>query len=339
MARAKTKVAKKKSGVSVKKKAVPKKKPVAKKAAKKTAAARKPAAKKGGALTASELNVTVTETERASWVSSASTLAEQEISFGVPFSVLLGEAIDAAKFVRARWTPVIDEESEEVLVPGLVSAVRKDLAVVPYAAVPVLHEGIAQELLTLHSITQGAQVQFLLSARSNGGALNPRAEADALLSDLRGGAESYLDDGVETDEDAQLRKINEAHANDPSTDDAVAGALIDYAALVESLMPGIDGYADVTAEWVTRARELAAALRLSTPTTLPTDSTDRKHLDLRNRLATLLARRIRLVRAKARFVFREHSAITREATSVFERRRRAASRRAKKKAAATKKNG
>ncbi len=104
-------------------------------------------------------------------------------------------------------------------------------------------------------------------------------------------------------------------------------------------MPGIDGYADVTAEWVTRARELAAALRLSTPTTLPTDSTDRKHLDLRNRLATLLARRIRLVRAKARFVFREHSAITREATSVFERRRRAASRRAKKKAAATKKNG
>ena len=53
-------------------------------------------------------------------------------------------------------------------------------------------------------------------------------------------------------------------------------------------------------------------------------------LDHHAQIGQFRTERIRLVRAKARFVFRDHLAIAREATSVYERRRRAERRRTKK---------
>jgi hypothetical protein len=282
------------------------------------------AAKETKPLSAADLKVTVTAVEREGWIHAAATLREDEAVLTMPIAVLLGESIDVAKFTRARWAPVIDKNTSGVLVPGLVSAVRDDLKVVPFAPTPVLHEGTAQEILVLQVLTQEAQTRALLAAKTSGGAPHPRLEGAALVTDLRGAAESYLDDGIETDEDARLRAVDDAHADDPKTDDALAGALTDYAALVETLRPGIDGYADFNPAWIDRAREVAALLRVAPAAPTPGAASDRALLDARDRLAALLLRRMRLVRAKARFVFRAHPALTREVTSAYERRRRSA---------------
>lgn len=299
----------------------------------KTKLAKTKTTKAAAALTADDLKVTVTAAERAGWTAAAGSLRDDEVALSTPIAVLTGESVDVAKFARARWTPVIDEKTKVVTVPGLSSAVRKDQPVVQFAVVPTLHDGTAQEILTLRALTQEAHTKALLSATSSGDGAHPRIEAEEVESDLRGVAESFLDDGVETDEDARLRAVNDAHANDPDTDDALAGALDDYATLVESLRPGIDGYADFSPAWIARARELSAALRIAPAGGTPVKRLDGPLLDARNRLGTLLTRRIRLVRAKARFVFRDHLAIAREATSVYERRRRAERRRTKKAAA------
>jgi hypothetical protein len=236
-----------------------------------------------------------------------------------------------AKFARARWASAVNEKTKAVVVPGLGSAAARAPAT-PFSAVPVLHEGTAQEIVVLYSLTQDAQTRALLSATSTGGAVHPRFEAEKLAGDMLAAADSYLDDGVENDDDARLRAVRDAHANDASTDAALAGALHDYAALVETLLPGIDGYGDFTAAWITRARELVAALRVAPKGAVGATRADAALLDARNRLATLLARRLRLVRAKSRFVFRDHPTVLREATSSYERRRRSAAR-AKKRAA------
>lgn len=281
-------------------------------------------------LSADELRVEVSEAERAGWATTAAGLSEDEIAYPSPLSVLLGESVDAAKFARVRWAPVVNEKTEVVAVPGLGSAAAR-AAATPFSAVPRLHEGTAQEIVVLYALTQEAQTRALLSATSTGGVVHPRFEAEKLAGDLLAAADSYLDDGVENDDDARLRAVRDAHANDASTDAALAGALHDYAALAETLLPGIDGYGDFTAAWITRARELVAALRVAPRGGPGTTRTDAGLLDARNRLATLLARRLRLVRAKARFVFRDHPTVLREATSSYERRRRSATR-AKKRA-------
>ena len=147
---------------------------------------------------------------------------------------------DVAKFARARWASAVNEKTKAVVVPGLGSAAARAPAT-PFSAVPVLHEGTAQEIVVLYSLTQDAQTRALLSATSTGGAVHPRFEAEKLAGDMLAAADSYLDDGVENDDDARLRAVRDAHANDASTDAALAGALHDYAALVETLLPGIDG--------------------------------------------------------------------------------------------------
>lgn len=296
---------------------------------------KKPAARAApqAPLRADELKVTVSADERSGWTTAAAALTPDEVALTMPLAVLTGESVDVAKFVRARWTETVDEATKQVVLPGLASVVVAHLAVVPFARVPVLHEGTAQEILTLTALTQEAQTRVLLSATSSGGVIHPRIEAEKLAGNLRLATESYLDDGVETDEDAKLRAVIDAHANDPASDDALAAELHDFAAFAETLLPGLDGYGDFTPAWIARARDLVAELRVAPTGASASTRADSGLLDARNRLATLLARRVGLVRAKARFVFREHPAVLRTVTSAYERRRRAESKRAKKAAA------
>jgi len=75
------------------------------------------------------------------------------------------------------------------------------------------------------------------------------------------------------------------------------------------------------AEGETLARQLRER-----PTTPTSPENTRRALDIRNRVATLLVDKMALVRAAARFVFRNQPEISRLATSSFERRRRRAQR-------------
>lgn len=272
------------------------------------------------------LTVTVSDATRARWRAAARLLPPEAVGISGPLSVLLGESVDVARFAARRWEPQRDEHTGAVAAPGLASAVRKDQPAAAFALTPTLHEGTAQEVLELNALTQEAQTRYLLCASAKAGA-SPRVEAAALRSDLRAAVESYLDDGVETDDDVRLARVRDAHAKDPDTADALAGELVDYAALAEGLLPGIGGYGDFSAAWITRANELAAALRARPDVPVTQETAEAlAALDERNRLATLLASRMRLVRAKARFVFRAHPALLREATSAYGRRQRAAHR-------------
>jgi|GEM_PF-837737 len=280
------------------------------------------------------LTVTLAAAPRGGWIAAARALPADAVGFPSPLSVLLGESVDVARVASQRWTPEVDVRTKVVLAPGLSSAVRADQAVVPFAAAPTLHAGTARELVELHALTQEAQTTYLLSAAVKSGG-NPRVDGLARAADLRGAAESYLDDGVETDDDVRLARVRAAHADDPESADALAGELMDYAALAESLLPGIDGYGDFSAAWIKEARDLAAALRARPDAPVSAETAEALvALDTRNRLATLLAARMRLVRAKARFVFRKHPAILREVTSAYGRRQRAAHRRKAKAPAA-----
>jgi hypothetical protein len=304
-------------------------------ASKKPASKKKPAARAApqAPLRADELKVTVSAEDRAGWTAAAAALKPAEVSLAMPFAVLTGESVDVARFARARWSQTLDETTKKIVAPGLSSAVLRHLTVAPNALVLALHGGTAQELLTLTALTQEAQTRALLSATSSGGVVHPRFEAEKVAGDLRLATESYLDDGVETDEDARLRAVIDAHANDPARDDALAAELHDFAAFAETLLPVLDGYGDFTPAWIARARDLVAELRVAPAGAAASTRPDGALLDARNRLATLLARRVRRVRAKARFVFRDHPAVLRTVTSAYERNRRAESKRAKKSAA------
>ncbi|MFO0605632.1 MAG: hypothetical protein U0324_20790 [Polyangiales bacterium] len=273
------------------------------------------------------LVVTITAAVRAGWMGAARALPEASVGFTGPLAVLLGEAVDVARFAAQRWHPTLDAHTKVAVVPGLSSAVRADQPAAAFAATPTLHAGTGREILELHELTQRAQTTYLLSAASKSSD-SPRVRAASRLVDLREAVASYLDDGVETDDDVRLERVRAAHAEDPETADALAGELVDYAALAEALLPGIQGYGDFDAAWIADARALAAALR-ARPDAPVTDETAAAlaALDARNRLATLLAARMRLVRAKARFVFRAHPSLLREATSAYARRQRAAHRR------------
>lgn len=307
-------------------------KKAAKKSTKTTAAKKAPRA-----VSAASVTMTVPEATRLRWEDAARRLSAESVGFTGPFAVVLGESIDVARFTAQRWQPERDETTRAVVAPGLASVVRADQAPTPFALTPTLHEGTSQEIVELHALAQSAQTAYLLSAAVRAGD-NPRVRAAKVVGDLRGAVESYLDDGVEDEDDARLARVRAAHADDPETADALAGELVDYAALAESLLPGIEHYGDFTTAWITDARTLAGVLRARTDGPVTQETAEAlAALDLRNRLATLLAARVRLVRSKARFVFRAYPALLREVMSAYARRQRAAHRRKQK--AATPKPG
>jgi hypothetical protein len=108
-----------------------------------------------------------------------------------------------------------------------------------------------------------------------------------------------------------------------------AAAFTDYASLADHYRDELDGLGEFDVATIDEAKALATTLRER----VAKRSSDAKKrsteaLEWRNRLATVLAQEIASVRAAARFVFRHHPTIRREAASAYERRVRAARQRA-----------
>jgi len=78
-------------------------------------------------------------------------LAEVRTSFSPPVKVLLGEAVDVARFVQAYWEPVRDA-SGKLLRPGL------------SLAGPKLLRSVGDEILELEDALQAAQTENVESA-------------------------------------------------------------------------------------------------------------------------------------------------------------------------------
>ncbi len=244
------------------------------------------------------------------WEAAARALEEDPGSPRMPLHVLLGEAVDVARFFQSYYETEVGPGNIEAR-PGLEQAVSGGQ----------FREELGQEILELQEATQVAQTAYLLTVSRPE---SPMDRAQFVLGELRAALEFIFDDGVDDEDDVRVERLAQAHANALSQD-AVALALEDYAGLAEMHRERIAELGAFEIGMIQEARELAANLRALSAERLAGTVNDeqRRALDLRNRLAALLHQRMQLVRAAARYVFRHHPDIAKRATSAYQRQRTA----------------
>jgi len=256
----------------------------------------------------------VTAEMRARWKTEADALPAESIRYAGPWRVLLDEAYDVARFVIARWHPRRPPLFVEPL-PGL-SQVRSR---VPYT--------ITSDLVELAHLADEAQNLCLLRS-GKPEEERPRDVANALLGDLVPALDLLFDDGVDDDNDTQLAQLRATFETPDVSIAQLTEALSAYGALAAQHR---DGLQDIEFD-VTRLDALpglVVTLRALPPSgQLPTPEDDelRRLRNHRDRLATLLYRRMGKARKAARYCFRKHPEIAREATSAHQRQRRAKAR-------------
>jgi hypothetical protein len=187
-----------------------------------------------------------------------------------------------------------------------------------------------EEILSLQraAVEAGTRYRLVVDPKQE----NPMDRGQIVLDEITATLEWLFDDGVEDEKDARLAKLDKTHADDPESADALALALDDYVALAWPHREEMHGLGGFDAAMLDEAKKLSGALRERPSQTTGLSPKGRDALLLRNKVIGLLVERLSLVRAAARFVFRDRPEIVREATSAYERRRRAeTARRAKKK--------
>lgn len=253
----------------------------------------------------------------------ANALPTDDLVISVPFHVLLGEAVDVARFYERYYDSMPPKDGK----PG-----RRGFDTVENKK-QGLTAGTGKEIMDLREAVQQAQTAYLASVSPRGTA--PMERGRALVDELSSTLEWHFDDGVVNERDAQLSTVVQMHESTPDSADALAAELDDYAALASMYRAEIDGVGGFDAKTIDEAKKVAVELRDRPASPATPGEETRQALALRNRLATLLNQRMNLVRSAARFVFRGSPEIVRESTSAYERRRRAAARRTPEKTPAT----
>ena len=119
------------------------------------------------------------------------------------------------------------------------------------------------------------------------------APAEFVLREIVTTAEFAFDDGVLDVEDARLDALAAQH-DSPTSQDAQAAALDDYAAFAAQHRERLDGLGGFDAALIDEASVRARELRVRSVQRLVGEpSAQREAIDLRNRLATLLYERMR----------------------------------------------
>jgi hypothetical protein len=254
------------------------------------------------------------------WRNAAMAVKEPLSKPPVPLHILLGEAVDVARFCEHHFLTVRDA-SGRIIRPGLELAVRGGQ----------FHAGLGAEILELQQALSIAQTEYLLCLSPE--PASPAARADFVRAEIAATLQYLFNDGVSDADRNRLSVLQQKHGN-PTSQDARAAALDDYAGLAQlhrGRMAGLGGF-DVA--MIDEAPQLAVKLREQSASKLAGAplSEQRAALDLRNRLMTLLCERMNIVRSTARFVFRNDPDTLRKATSSYLRRRRADARRSRQEA-------
>jgi hypothetical protein len=260
-----------------------------------------------------------TKTPLEIWTPIARTLPGTDFTLDLPAHVLSGEAVDVAKFAAKYWTARRDPETGAILFPGLELAGRKD----------TLNPTLIADILSGREAFNEAHTQYLLVTTPTSDP-SPLPRARHVLREIVTALEWLFDDGVEDERDAKLAKVTAAHAGDPETLDAVALQLRSYGALAREYRKDLESLGTFQVGLLDEAGQLAEALTSRPAAGKERNAKEVEALELRNRIGTVLMQKIRLVRGAARYVFRHHPEVVREASSTYERRKRAEARRKQK---------
>jgi hypothetical protein len=239
------------------------------------------------------------------------------LTLSVPLHVLFGEAVDLAKFHEKYW-----EGGGAGPQRALKTAVNKRQP-------GRFTAKTGDKILSLQRACIEANTAYRLAVE--GTRESPKARGEELLAEVTGALEWLFDDGVEDENDAKLAKLASEHEGDPDTNDALALALDEYAALASEHRDDLEGLGGFEVKSIDEARDVAKALRDQPAAAELMSAKTKAALGLRNRLVRLLQAEMSLVRAAAKFVFRAEPEIAREATSAYERRRRASAARKSRK--------
>lgn len=255
------------------------------------------------------------------WFKTASQLTSADNPLTVPYDTFLGEARDAARFVRTYWTPT-DER------PGLERLQKR------------LPRATADELDELGHAVRHAHAELTLAISPDAAHLDHRERARELIAELGRALEYTLDDGVDDDDDRRFESVRAYHAKNLNATQLpiVAQDLLNHALLAERVTARlIDDDEGFDAANIDEALALAQTLADHNAPAAPTsddvgndnDAVAEKRA-LRNKLLHLMVERVGKVRKAARRVFGDRPEILREVTSAHERARRAARRAAEK---------
>lgn len=253
------------------------------------------------------------------WTDAVQSISPDDLRASVPIHVLLGEAADVAAFHANHWK-ALPASPGVAPRPGLESVASADRG---------LTKDTGNDILSLAAAVHEARVAYRKCLSPKGAA--PIERAQLLIDEMLSALEWHFDDGVEDEKDAQLAAVRSEHAADPDSVDALATELDDVASLAAEHRSDLDGLGGFDPAVIDEAAGIVTELRSRSATPLATSPEAKQALSLRNRLLVLLSRRIQTVRAAARFVFRHHPDLVRQATSAYERRRRTAQRRSSKK--------
>lgn len=256
------------------------------------------------------------DSARERWRTAALALGPDEVTFGPSVRVLLAEAPLAARFVARYWEPAVDPLTKAVRTPGLKGSSRH------------LSLAIVDEITTLCGLTEEAHGRWILT--SGGAGDDPVARGRFVLGEMRATLQFVADEGGHGDLPAQIARVQETHAKDGDSREDLASSLHDWSVLAEAYAEVLDGIGGFERALIPEAQRLSAALRALPGAQQEASGDAREKIDLRNRYAALLQARVATVRGVARFVFRHHPKVAREAASAWERNRRAAALRKKK---------
>ena len=243
------------------------------------------------------------------WRERALAVPGEVLSASVPLPVLLDEAEIAAGFFRRRWKAVGD-------LPGLESAANAGFTAEAGA-----------DLLALRSAVVEADAAY---RRVPSRPASPAARGRQVVRAIAATLAWYFDGDDAGPGRAQMEVLRRAHGEVGRSAGALAVELEAWAALAERYRAALEGLGGFEARQIDEARAITGALRERSPASRGVPLAKREALALRNKLVALLRDRLATLRAAARFVFRDHPAIAREATSEHERARRRAGRGAKK---------
>jgi chromosome segregation ATPase len=224
-------------------------------------------------------------------------------------AIYISEAIRVADFIDTYWEPSVDGAR-----PGLVSVSE------------FLPKKIGEEIRSLAMACQYIQSQAMF-AKGSSPKKKQHIERGALVVErLSRALEFILEDDLEEPADEILR-IAKARYAENASQAQLAQSLSDFAALAESLKERLAKLQGFNLALIEEAKELAAQVVKEAAQPGVQASQD---IQLRDRLLTLLAKRLASVRRAVRYVFEDHPDIIRLVTSVYQRHRRLAAKRLKK---------